>query len=258
MDYTVQSKAKNSLDRIFSPHNVKLTLQGLSLSVKKNQNKYTSASIGTKRSDFLYGTFRARMKTSQVPGTVAAFFYYHNVSSEIDMETLSRLTNPWQTYFAVQPQIYNKDGSASPLTHQKYGLGFDPTQGYHEYRFDWTPGIVKFFVDGVHVGEMTTHVPSTPGRIMVNHWTDGNPNFSGGPPENNTELVVSHLNLFFNSSESKEILVCQKRKAPCRVQDIMSNYIVPASHTSSAGILFPSCLICFSILFYLLFSIFVV
>lgn len=76
----------------------------------------------------MYGTFRARIKTSEIPGTVAAFYYYRNVTSEIDVETLSRLRNPWQTYFAIQPQIYNQDGSASPLTHTKHDLTFDPTQ----------------------------------------------------------------------------------------------------------------------------------
>lgn len=68
------------------------------------------------------------MKTSQVPGTVAAFFYYRNTTSEIDIETLSKLRNPAQAYFAIQPQIYNPDGSASPQTHHKYPMSFDPTQ----------------------------------------------------------------------------------------------------------------------------------
>jgi hypothetical protein len=80
------------------------------------------------RSDFLYGTYRARMKTSNVPGTVAAFFFYRNNTSEIDMETLSKLQDPYKTYFAIQPQIYNKDGSASPITNEKHDLPFNPTQ----------------------------------------------------------------------------------------------------------------------------------
>lgn len=80
------------------------------------------------RSDFLYGTYRARMKTSNVDGTVAAFFFYRNDTSEIDMESLSRVKDPFKTYFAIQPQIYEKDGSASPLTNEKHGLDFNPTE----------------------------------------------------------------------------------------------------------------------------------
>lgn len=68
------------------------------------------------------------MKTSNVDGTVAAFFFYRNDTSEIDMESLSRVKDPFKTYFAVQPQIYNSDGSASPLTNEKYDLNFNPTE----------------------------------------------------------------------------------------------------------------------------------
>lgn len=50
MDYTLHAKGKNSFDRVFSANNIKLSAQGMSLTVKKNtDNKYTSASIGTRR-----------------------------------------------------------------------------------------------------------------------------------------------------------------------------------------------------------------
>ncbi|CAO3663415.1 hypothetical protein CU097_010881 [Rhizopus azygosporus] len=236
MDYTVPPKQNDTLARIFSPQNIEMDAHGLSLRVKGQKDKYTSAAIGTRRSDILYGTFRARMKTSQVAGTVAAFFYYRNTTSEIDIETLSKFRNPAQAYFAIQPQIYNPDGSASPQTHHTYPMSFDPTQEYHEYRFDWMPGLVKFYIDGLFIRDMTINVPETPGRIMINHWTDGNPNFSGGPPEEDADLIVSHLNMFFNSSEQIEPPPCQKSKEPCKVQDIMSNNLLPGTALSSASI----------------------
>lgn len=68
------------------------------------------------------------------------------------------------------------------------------------------------------VREMTTNVPNSPGRVLVNHWTDGNPNFSGGPPAQDSDLRVSNLNMFFNSSETKNSLACIKSKSPCKVQ----------------------------------------
>ncbi|KAI7908201.1 concanavalin A-like lectin/glucanase domain-containing protein [Cokeromyces recurvatus] len=218
MDYTVGPKHKGSLQRVFSRNNVKVNEDGgITLSVNKNSNgRYTSAAIGTKRNDFLYGTYRARMKMTNVTGTVAAFFFYRNDSSEIDIESLSRFTNPYKSYFAVQPQIYVK-GIASPLTSEKHDLEFNPTEDYHEYRFDWLPGSVQFYIDDLLVREMTTHIPNTPGRIILNHWTDGNPNFSGGPPTENADLKVSHLNLFFNSSETNFPLPCQHSKTPCLV-----------------------------------------
>ena len=85
------------------------------------------------------------------------------------------------------------------------------------------PGLVKFYIDGLFIRDMTINVPETPGRIMINHWTDGNPNFSGGPPEEDADLIVSHLNMFFNSSEQIEPPPCQKSKEPCKVQGIYSS-----------------------------------
>jgi hypothetical protein len=51
MDYTVGAKYKGTMERVFSPGNVKLSQGGgITLSVNQNSNgKYTSAAIGTKR-----------------------------------------------------------------------------------------------------------------------------------------------------------------------------------------------------------------
>lgn len=72
---------------------------------------------------------------------------------------------------------------------------------------------------------MTTNVPNSPGRVILNHWTDGNPNFSGGPPGQNSVLLVSHLDLFFNSSESESPPPCQKSKTPCKVSGKEANVV---------------------------------
>lgn len=75
----------------------------------------------------MYGTFRTSMKMTDVPGTVQAFFFFRDNTCEIDMESVSRIQNPWQTYLTVQPQIYNEDGSASNLTNIKHPIDFNPT-----------------------------------------------------------------------------------------------------------------------------------
>ncbi|KAF7720846.1 hypothetical protein EC973_005914 [Apophysomyces ossiformis] len=157
------------------------------------------------------------MKTTSVGGTVAAFYFYRNVSSEIDVESLSKIQNPWQTYFAIQPQIYEPDGSASNITHEKHTLDFNPTEAFHEYRFDWSPGAVNFYIDGQYMRTMNQNVPSSPGRLMINHWSDGNPNFSGGPPAEEATLEIANLTLFFNSSEFTAPPVCHSTQEPCNV-----------------------------------------
>lgn len=51
MDYTVSAKHNNTIDRVFTRNNVKLSqTDGITLSVQKSSNgKYTSAAVGTKR-----------------------------------------------------------------------------------------------------------------------------------------------------------------------------------------------------------------
>lgn len=129
MDYSLgKSRQDSNYDRVFQKNNVDLTSDGAQLFVRTDENgKPSSASFGTFRSDILYGTFRSFLKTPSIPGTVSSFYYYESRTSEIDMETLSKYNNPKQTFFAIQPQIYNPDGSASNLTHHKELLDYDPT-----------------------------------------------------------------------------------------------------------------------------------
>ncbi|KAI9483160.1 MAG: concanavalin A-like lectin/glucanase domain-containing protein [Benjaminiella poitrasii] len=239
MDHTMNPKQNGSLQRVFSRKNVIIDNQGdMTLTVNQiSKGNYTSAAIGTKRNDFLYGTYRARMKTANVNGTISAFFFYHNDTSEIDIESLSRFSHPYMIFLSIQPHVYVK-GIASSLTSERHTLGFDSTKDYHEYRFDWLPGSVKFYIDNVFIREMTTNVPNASGRIILNHWTDGNVSHSGGPLMGKAELKVSHLNLFFNSSKTKEplSLPCQRSKLPCLVADIMSGRVIHnRTATASSG-----------------------
>ena len=48
--------------------------------------------------------------------------------------------------------------------------GFDVTQ-FHDYRTDWTPHSVKYYIDNTLVRTETTVVPDDPMRAHVNFWT---------------------------------------------------------------------------------------
>ncbi|KAI9010436.1 concanavalin A-like lectin/glucanase domain-containing protein [Phycomyces nitens] len=219
MDYTVPPQDNESFTRKFDPKNVELVDGVVKLTVTTEGGSTTSGSFATKREDFLYGSFRASLKTTDIPGTVAAFFFYRNDTCEIDIESLSHIQNPWSTFFAVQPQIYEEDGTASNLTHNKDSLDFNPTTAFHEYRFDWTPKSVIFYIDGTEQYTMTTNVPDSPGQAIINHWSDGNPNFSEGPPTTDAILEVANMTIFFNTSDSKDVPSCKNTKTACSVRE---------------------------------------
>lgn len=49
---------------------------------------------------------------------------------------------------------------------------------------------------------MITNVLSQPSRVMFNHWTDGNQNFSQGPAKENAYLHIKNMTFFFNSTDT--------------------------------------------------------
>ena len=96
-------------------------------------------------------------------------------------------------------QGFNAVGTPDYDVHQ---LPYQPDEGFHEYRFDWTPDAVMFYADGVHLRTMTQNVPKSPGHITLSHWSNGDPGWSAGPPATDAILTIQYLKGYFNSSET--------------------------------------------------------
>ncbi|KAI8139247.1 concanavalin A-like lectin/glucanase domain-containing protein [Fennellomyces sp. T-0311] len=226
-NYQIDAKWENSRSRQFDMNNVYLNTEGgLQLAITVQNNTIRCAGFGTQRQDFLYGSFRAYLRTTNVNGTVASMYIF-NTQEEIDIEILSAVAPP-QSYFAIHPGLLEQ-GRASHLTHDNHHLGFDPSAEFHEYRFDWMPNLVIFYIDGIEARRMVTNVPSLPGRLMFNHWSDGNPNFSKGPPERDAIYEVMNITAFFNYSipdpqtgfNTTASAKCAKTQQPCNIQGIL-------------------------------------
>lgn len=70
------------------------------------------------------------------------------------------------------------------------------------------------------------YVPSVPGKIVLSHWSNGQPLWSGGPPSEDSKLVVSYAKAYFNSSDHARQADFAKRcknpsavNATCRIPD---------------------------------------
>jgi beta-glucanase (GH16 family) len=92
--------------------------------------------------------------------------------------------------------------AANTDTYTKAPLDFRPDQAFHEYRFDWTPDRVTFFVDGKPVSTMEKNVPKDGSLMTLNHWSNGNELWSAGPPAKDTAMTVSYVKAYFNSSST--------------------------------------------------------
>ena len=178
--------------------------------------------IAAKRTDVLYGSFRVAMKVTQIHGTCGAFFWvsyclqhvtndistnlyqFRNNTQEIDMEFLSsQFNDSYSVNLVLQSPASTAAGYDASKTPSflRYILPFNPAGGFHEYRFDWLPDRVSFYADGHWLHDMTENVPDSPGHLMLNHWSNGDPRWSGGPPASDAVLTVSYIKAYFNSSD---------------------------------------------------------
>ncbi|MGN1090641.1 MAG: glycoside hydrolase family 16 protein [Huintestinicola sp.] len=113
-----------------------------------------------------YGMYEVSMKAVKNDGVVSSFFTYtgpsdNNPWDEIDIEILGKDTTKVQfNYFT------NGKGNHEFM----YDLGFDASEDFHTYAFDWQPDSITWYVDGVEAHKATENLPSTPSKIMMNAW----------------------------------------------------------------------------------------
>ena len=113
-----------------------------------------------------YGLYEVSMKAIKNDGVVSSFFTYtgpsdNNPWDEIDVEILGKDTTKVQfNYFT--------DGKGE---HEHlYDLGFDSSEDFHTYGFDWQADKITWYVDGQEVWSASESIPVTEGKIMMNAW----------------------------------------------------------------------------------------
>ena len=114
-----------------------------------------------------YGRYEVSMKPIKNDGVVSSFFTYtgpsdNNPWDEIDIEFLGKDTTKVQfNYF--------RDGKGG---HEYlYDLGYDASQSFHTYGFEWHKDKIIWFVDGKEVYRLEgTTIPVTKAKLMMNAW----------------------------------------------------------------------------------------
>ena len=115
---------------------------------------------------FGYGYYQVSMKPAKASGIVSSFFTYTGPSDgtpwdEIDIEFLGNDTTKVQFNYYT-----NGQGNHEYV----YDLGFDASQSFHTYGFNWQRNYIAWFVDGKEVYRAWNNIPSNPGKIMMNVW----------------------------------------------------------------------------------------
>lgn len=110
-----------------------------------------------------FGSYEIRMKLADAPSSITGFFLYRapDFSHEIDIEVFNEPDSKlWLTTYD-KGKIRNE---------YKEPLGFDPTAGYHDYRIDYYPDSVSFYIDGEHIQTWKDGFSKKPMRLMLNSW----------------------------------------------------------------------------------------
>lgn len=124
------------------------------------QKPYSAAEVRT-LANFLYGSFRARVRFAQGPGVVSAFWGFYDrfsrsegpqLDNQIVIESGTPRTpaEPSFRYTVSVPMAENQPALQT--------AGFEPSLAFHELGYDWTPTEVRFYLDGrvTHVVTGTT------------------------------------------------------------------------------------------------------
>lgn len=112
---------------------------------------------------YMYGSYSARMKLPNAPSSITGFFLYSppDYDAEIDIEL----------YNDSSRRIMFTTYADGRRTHTRTALlPFDPTAGFHQYRFDYSPLYMRFYVDGVLMQQWTDGITMSPMRLYANAW----------------------------------------------------------------------------------------
>jgi beta-glucanase (GH16 family) len=177
----------------YAAANVKLdTVNGwvqLKLNASPQGTKPVCGEITSKRTNFLYGSYRASIKFDSTPGAVVGWFVYKDAPDlhEIDVECLTNdIKHVHFTLHHIQTDVdYRRDA-----------IAFDPTAAFHEYRFDWYVNKVVYYIDGRKFDSLSIQVPDAACAIMLNLWSANIKDWGGPAPTKDTYLYIDYMHYY--------------------------------------------------------------
>lgn len=161
------------------------------ISTGREKDRYLGAAIETKNT-FLYGRWEARIKPSSVAGILNSMYTIDwgvggsGTKQEIDIEFLTYQfgTGTGKVNYAVHAAGYQSSGA-------EITLNFNPSEDFHVFGYEITPGHISWIVDGeVKFTYTYSERPVTinsPYNLKFNVWTLQD--WINGPPVANTNCV---------------------------------------------------------------------
>lgn len=100
-------------------------------------------------------------------------FFYQSDTQELDIEFLSDANSQSNPGDGTRLMFYTNqavDGVKADESAATGPVPSDATTAEHEYRIDWLPGSVTYYLDGVVQATFTNNIPSQGGQWVWNNW----------------------------------------------------------------------------------------
>lgn len=186
-------------DCVWRADNVFWADNALNLKIDKDsspEHRYSGAEYRSK-DYYHYGYYETSMKAIKNDGVVSSFFTYTGPYDgdpwdEIDIEILGKDTTK------VQFNYYTNGVGNHEFM---YDLGFDASEDFHTYGFEWLPNKITWYVDGKPVYTAYNDIPKTPGKIMMNTWPGIGVDEWLKPYNGKTPLVAQYKYISFDEAK---------------------------------------------------------
>jgi hypothetical protein len=83
---------------------------------------------------------------------------------------------------------------------------------------------------------MTLNIPKDNGSLFINHWSNGSPEWTTGPPDQDASITILYVKSYFNSSDASQVQTAQSRcAAAANGKNAGKTCAIPTVLKSSAG-----------------------
>ncbi|GGK35344.1 hypothetical protein GCM10008955_31550 [Deinococcus malanensis] len=188
--------ARDGLSGTWEPSNVTVKDGFLVMKLDVSSSLVARAAELATNAKHGYGTYEARMRASSssadpsvagtgTSGNISAFFNFVNDSeTEIDHEVEGQ--NPTTDWMGAWQTTSRHDYGTG-------GTGENLTQGFHTYRWDWTPTKIDFYIDGVLKRTTTSVVPTAEAHLMLNLWPTNSTGWGGKATPGTQYMLVDYV-----------------------------------------------------------------
>ncbi|KAI0026103.1 concanavalin A-like lectin/glucanase domain-containing protein [Xylariomycetidae sp. FL0641] len=206
--------------RVNSANNVYLEDVGgataLTLRARRQPGYMSTAEVESLATDFQHLSMRMYMRTTGDAGAVTALFTYLGSDpvqeADLEIRTMNART---EVQYTNQPD--HTDAGPIEGSFEIVNLA-QPWTEWQEYRYDWTPGMSEWYVDGVKLAAIAFQAPTDPLSVIMNVWGDGG-SWSGTMAEGGqAQMQLQWLDLTYNTAGQDVATSCAN---VCVVEDLL-------------------------------------